>query len=302
MLSDNDAMIRKIILYVAFLLVLGYFQSPLNAGELSPGQNKSNSTDKGKKIVIKVIDFSGSSTSLQQISLASYGRRLGDILLELGSEAGYTVIFGAQVDANLPVVADLRGVTLTKALDAITGYVNYGYEVKDKTITVQKVIAKNFSIPDISITSPNMTAEMGGDMVGGSNGTGSSGTSSGYGGSSSSDTGSQNLKANVTLKKAADTVDGRKMFEENIKKLLSADGHYVVDWLAADLMVVDSPRNISLIGRYIEGLRESSDKLLVVEATISEVTTNADLKFGIDWSMLINSIGGTHISRPGGIN
>ncbi len=238
-------------------------------------------------------------SSAPLVSLTSYGRRLGDILLEMGSGTGYTVIFGAQVDPNLPVVVDVRGIPLSQALDAITGYVNYGYEIKDKTITVQKLIVRNFSIPDVSITSPNMTAEMGGDMVGGSNSGSSTGGGTGYG-SSGADTGSQNLKANVTLKKAGDTVDGRKMFEENIKKLLSADGHYVVDWLAASLMVVDSPRNIVLISQYINGLKESSDRLLVVEATISEVTTNEDLQFGIDWNVLINKIGGTRISKPGG--
>ncbi len=304
---------------MAVVLALLQMQTPLFAQE--PGEarheaqdNKTKEIEQKKKIIISLTRDSSLTSQLPPahpsekgvqvvssgplVSLTSYGRRLGDILLEMGSGTGYTVIFGAQVDPNLPVVVDVRGIPLSQALDAITGYVNYGYEIKDKTITVQKLIVRNFSIPDVSITSPNMTAEMGGDMVGGSNSGSSTGGGTGYG-SSGADTGSQNLKANVTLKKAGDTVDGRKMFEENIKKLLSTDGHYVVDWLAASLMVVDSPRNIVLIAQYINGLKESSDRLILVEATINEVSTSSDFTYGIDWNILANKIGGIQLTKGG---
>ncbi|MBZ0156936.1 MAG: hypothetical protein K8I29_12100 [Alphaproteobacteria bacterium] len=229
-----------------------------------------------------------------EVSLTSYGRRLGDVLLELGGALRYTVIFGSQVDPNLPVVVDLKGVSLTQALSAITEYLNYGYVLEGRKITILKLASRAFSIPDIVISAPTMSADIGGDMLGTSGG---GSTGSAYGSvAGGTDSASQNLKASVLLRKAADHLDGRKAFEENVRKLLSPDGHYVLDWNAATLMVHDSPRNISLIERYIAELRASADKVLIVEATITQVSTNADRRFGIDWTLLAERIGGEVLS------
>jgi type II secretory pathway component GspD/PulD (secretin) len=228
-----------------------------------------------------------------RISYSSYGGRLGDILLEIGNTYGYTMIFGPQVDANQSVLVDLKDVPLSTAISALTQQVNYGYERKGNIITIHKVIAKTFNIPDVAITVPSMTAEMGGDMVGG--GTGSSGGSSATS-SSSTDMGTQNLRANVVLKKADDKLDGRKLFEENIKKLISPDGHYVLDWASASLMVVDTPRNISHIEKFIDNLKDVTSKLIIVEATVTQVSTKNEFRFGIDWDLLAKTIGGTTLN------
>ncbi|MFO0753544.1 MAG: hypothetical protein U0411_09505 [Thermodesulfovibrionales bacterium] len=231
------------------------------------------------------------------LSYTAYGKKIGDVLLELGNTMNYTVLFGPQADPNIPIIVDVRQATLPRLLSLLAAQANYGYELneKERIISLLKYETRTFSLPDIGIIAPIMSAEIGGDMLGTSGGGSTGGSAYGFGGGGA-DSASQNLKASVLLKKAADHLDGRKAFEENIKKLLSPEGHYVLDWSAASLMVHDSPRNVSLIERYIGELRASADKVLIVEATVTQVSTSSDRRFGIDWSLLAERIGGEVLS------
>ncbi len=236
------------------------------------------------------------------VSLAAYGKRLGDAVLQLASASGYSVVFGPAVDPNIPIVVDLKDVPLDRAVDAITKYVNYGYVIDGNTITVNKLMTKRFIISQDAITVPLMSSEIGGDMTGASS-QGSSGGGSGSGGGGSSTTvggNSQNLKANVTVKQPAETVDGKKLFENNIRQLLSADGHYTVNWLSYSLMVSDSPHNIALVEDFMKNLNETAGEVLVVEATFTQVTTTGTLDYGIDWNLLAKNLGGVVLSNASG--
>ena len=221
------------------------------------------------------------------VSITSYGRKIGDIVLELSSQTGYNIVFGPETDPNFAVVINVNNIPLDKAIDAITKYLNYGYEIEDNTITISRMISKTFTIPEIAINIPQTSAELGGDMLGGSSSSSFSGSSGGV-----TDTGSQNLRASVSIKKADDKLSGREIFENNIKKFLSPDGHYIIDWLSATLFVYDSPRNVKFIENYLKNLRKESDKQLVVESTISVVTLKNNTQLGIDWNIVINRLGG----------
>ena len=221
------------------------------------------------------------------VSITSYGRKIGDIVLELSSQTGYNIVFGPETDPNFAVVINVNNIPLDKAIDAITKYLNYGYEIEDNTITISRMISKTFTIPEVAINIPQTSAELGGDMLGGSSSSSSSGSSGG-----ATDTGSQNLRASVSIKKADDKLSSREIFENNIKKFLSPDGHYIIDWLSATLFVYDSPRNVKFIENYLKNLRKESDKQLIVESTISVVTLKNNTQLGIDWNIVINRLGG----------
>lgn len=234
-----------------------------------------------------------------KISMSAYNKRLGDILLEIGANTGYTVIFGPQVDPNVMVIADFKDMPLSRAVSAVTAFVNYSYEINkaEKIIKAVKSVTRIFSVPDVAISSPVMSAEMGGDMVG-SGSEGASGGSQMFPGAGGG-IGSQNLKANVTLKKADDKIDGRKSFEDNIRKLLSPDGHYIIDWLSATLMVTDSVANVDLIGKYIGNIKEVTGKQLAVYATITQISTTKDFRYGIDWDLLVKRVSGEVLTGAG---
>ena len=227
------------------------------------------------------------SSNYPLVSITSYGRKIGDIVLELSSQTGYNIVFGPETDPNLAVVINVNNIPLDKAIDAITKYLNYGYEIEDNTITISRMISKTFTIPEVAINIPQTSAELGGDMLGGSSSSSSSGSSGG-----ATDTSSQNLRASVSIKKADDKLSGREIFENNIKKFLSPDGHYIIDWLSATLFVYDSPRNVKFIENYLKNLRKESDKQLIVESTISVVTLKNNTQLGIDWNIVINRLGG----------
>lgn len=231
-----------------------------------------------------------------RISLTAFNKRLGDALIEIGSKVGYTVIFGPQVDPNAMVIANFKDTPLSSAVSAITSFVNSSYEIDHakKTITVLRTITRTFSIPAVAISVPIMTAEMGGDMVGGGGGGGAAGggMGMGMGGGGGAAVGAQSLKASVALKKTDVEIDSRRLFEDNIRKLLSPDGHYVLDWLSAILMVTDAAPNIKLIEEYINNIREATEKQLVVYATITQVSTTKDFRYGIDWNVLAKRLSG----------
>lgn len=235
--------------------------------------------------------------SYPKVSVIAMGRRLGDVVLELTGQTGYNIVFGPETDPNVSVVINLQDQPLDKVIDAITKYVNYGYEIQGNTITISKMISKTFSIPEVAINIPQTSAELGGDMLGGSSSSSSSG-STGFGTTGGTDFGTQNLKASVSIKKSDDKIDGRKLFEENIKKFLSPDGHYIIDWLSATLFVYDSPRNVSLVENYLNNLRKQADKQLLVEATISLVSLNKNFQFGVDWNILAKRLGGEILTDP----
>lgn len=204
-----------------------------------------------------------------RVSVTTYGRRLGDILLGLGSEYGYTVVPGPGVDFNHMIAIDMRDVPLSQVLDAITTNVNYGYELQGTKITVFKHITKSIHLPEAAVNMPVMTTDMGGDFLGGSNGGG--------------------MKSSVTIKHQSYAKDPRQALEENIRKLMTAEGNMVVDWLSSSVMVTDSPRNISIIEKYIANLQASSDKQVKVEALIAQVSTKNGN--GIDWWRLAGRLG-----------
>ena len=76
------------------------------------------------------------------------------------------------------------------------------------------------------------------------------------------------------LKKADDKLDGRKLLRRTSRNL--PDGHYVLDWASASLMVVDTPRNISHIEKFIDNLKDVTSKPIIVEATITQVSTKTN--------------------------
>ena len=239
----------------------------------------------------KTAELAKKDSNYPLVSISSFGRRLGDVAMDLSSQTGYNIVFGPETDPNVNVVINVNNVSLDKAIDIITQYLNYGYEIEGNMITISKMVSKTFTIPEVAINIPQTTAELGGDMLGGSSGS-STGATGAFGTSATSTDTSQNLKASVTIKKADDKLDGREIFENNIKKFLSSDGHYIIDWLSATLFVYDSPRNVKFIENYLKNLRKESDKQLIVESTISVVTLKNNTQLGIDWNIVINRLGG----------
>jgi len=239
----------------------------------------------------KTAELAKKDSNYPLVSISSFGRRLGDVAMDLSSQTGYNIVFGPETDPNVNVVINVNNVSLDKAIDIITQYLNYGYEIEGNMITISKMVSKTFTIPEVAINIPQTTAELGGDMLGGSSGS-STGATGAFGTSATSTDTSQNLKASVTIKKADDKLDGREIFENNIKKFLSSDGHYIIDWLSATLFVYDSPRNIKLIENYLKNLRKEADKQLLVESTISIVTLKDGSQLGIDWNVVAKRIGG----------
>ena len=82
-----------------------------------------------------------------------------------------------------------------------------------------------------------------------------------------------------------------KDVEMNLAKMISPSGKYSFNKLAGLVMVTDSPQVLDKIASYIDLLNLETNKQILVEVKILEVTFSRENTFGIDWNAIYKNLG-----------
>lgn len=192
------------------------------------------------------------------------GADIREVLMALGKQTSFNIVVDPKVKGAVTV--DLKNVTLTEALDTLTGLVDATYSVKQNMIRVSEPVAETriFSLQYVNLKR-----------------TGTSSTSAqiGAGGAGARPTG----ETRVTT--TAET-DLWKELEAGVAKLLSPAGKLLVDKQSGNIVVTDLPRILDRIANFLEQIEGSVQRQVLIEARIIEVSLSGDYRFGLDWGAI----------------
>jgi MSHA type pilus biogenesis protein MshL len=218
----------------------------------------------------RIIDISARNTPLR------------DVLFIISEAAGLNLIMEKEVSPELPVTVSLKNVTAEDALSRVCASVDYFYTVKDNMLFIKATETRSYELGHPPIIQTYHT-DLGGDMLGGA--------TMGTGGSTS-------VKGNISQKSETDKNaynfwDG---LEKSIEKIVgSAAGTrsatqqtFMVNRLTGTIIVTATKRTLEKVESYLNTIRNVMNRQVLVEAKIIEVTLSDGLKFGINWSYVLN--------------
>jgi len=211
--------------------------------------------------------------------------RLGDLLNLFAKEAGLSLIITKGTNVDQLVTLNLREVTLREALDAMTKTNGLAYTLKGRFLEVSDRMTKIFNLN--YITSLRTTTEdIGGDVlraaVETSVGVGGAGAAGGGGVATTQMKGQFEVKGEE--EKAS--VDLWKQIENGIKGILSKQGEMTVNRATGIIMVTDFVDRVKKIEQFLNEIKNSLSRQVLIEAKIIEVKLKEEFRFGIDWSLI----------------
>ncbi|MDX1901250.1 MAG: secretin N-terminal domain-containing protein [Gammaproteobacteria bacterium] len=217
-----------------------------------------------------------------QLPFSYYSRAIA-----AGASRDLLTTFQNGLDDRLKVSINYSG-TVKGALELLASKTGYIYNVRGKEIYWQAFVTKTF---DIAFMPGTSDYQMGKASGGGSNaGTTSSSASSGSSGGSTvtaiidDSAGSQYNSLKGTLSIWSDLTN-------SIHQMLSSDGKVVVSQSTTSVTVSDRPRNVKLIGQFIENLNNNLSKQVLVKIEVLTVQLENNFNFGINWNLVQRAIG-----------
>lgn len=220
-----------------------------------------------------VTEIEGKREPERLYSLSLREAEIREVLMALAKQTNFNVVMDPKVKGRLTV--DLKDVTLTEALDTLTGLLELTYSIKQNIIRVFEPAPETriFSLQYVNLKrtgSSSASAQIG--TAGGAV-TGAAGTATGAGGGSTS----------VTTSTESDLW---RDIEAGVTKLLSPAGKIVVDKQSSSILVTDLPKFLDRIASFLESVEGSVQRQVLIEARIIEVTLTGEYRFGLDWGAI----------------
>ncbi len=214
---------------------------------------------------------------------------LRDVLRLIVQEAGLNLVMEKGVDQEAFVSLKLADSDLKQTLDYLLKPLGYAYSIKGNTLVVSSTVTKVFHFNYV-VGSRVASEDSGGDVLGGISDNGGSGSSGSSGGGS----GSTEMTGKFEVKgdDKEDEMDVWKQIEDGIAQIKSPDGNVVINKVSGTIMVTDKVENVALIERYLDTVKKSLEKQILIEAKILEVTLSSGSAMGIDWKHVFD---GSHL-------
>jgi MSHA type pilus biogenesis protein MshL len=214
-----------------------------------------------------------------RISLSLRNSPLRNVLHVISEVGGLNLIIENGVNADTPVTTTLKNVTLYDALEAVFESLDFFYQIKNTILRVTPTRTRVFELPVPSV-SQDLNVDLGGDILGGIQTTGT-GTTSG------------NIKGNLSQKITSDkgTFNFWQGLEESLKKILETSTavvkpSFTINRTTGTVFVTAGKRDLQQVERFLERLKSALSRQVLIEARIAEVQLSDTLKYGIDWTFL----------------
>jgi MSHA biogenesis protein MshL len=199
-------------------------------------------------------------------SLSAEALALEDIIYPLVKGADVNVIWDKEVNRRTLVSVSFEDLTFGEALEAVFAPTDYLYSINSPTLWVKLVDTRIFELGYV----PNKISssiQIGGDVLG-----------------AIQEAGGISGSFQITSATDPDAVDLWKQVEGGIKSIISADGSYFINKLANMVTVTDRKRNLKMAADFIERLKSTLGRQVLIEAEVVEVTLEQTQSYGIDWS------------------
>ena len=220
----------------------------------------------------------------KKITLRSSGVNLKTLLSKIGELTGYNVVYDPEVDSNVNVSVDTQDVPVWRALNTMLFPLSCGFKVKDNDLIILSKETRTFKLN----LPPNTQAFS--DTISNESWTKPDEATTS---SSSNNNSNMNIKvgARVFVESKEDSLSFWKDVELNLAKMISPTGKYSFNKLAGLVMVTDSPQVLDKIASYIDLINVETNKQILVEVKILEVTLSRENTYGIDWNAIYKNLG-----------
>lgn len=221
----------------------------------------------------------------KKITLRASGVNLKTLIAKIGEVTGYNVVYDPDVDSAVSVSVDTQGVAVWRALNTMLFPLAYGFKVKDNDLVILSKETRTFKLnlpPNTQAFSDTISNE--------------SWTKPDQGNTASNANNNSNMNikvgARVFLESKEDGLSFWGDVELNLAKMISLSGKYSFNKLAGMVMVTDSSQVLDKIASYIELVNTETNKQILVEVKILEVTLSRENTYGIDWNAIYKNLAG----------
>lgn len=255
-------------------------EKPQVAASLS--QNKAEEVTPKPKLESPKLELP--SVFNKKITLRASGVNLKTLVSKIAEITGYNVVYDPDVDSNTNVSLDTQDVPVWRALNTLFFPLNYGFKVKDNDLVILSKETRTFKL-----TLPPNTQTFS-DTISNESWTKADETTVS---TTTNNNSNMNIKvgARVFVESKEDSMSFWKDVELNLSKMVSSSGKYSFNKLAGLVMVTDSPQVLDKIASYIDLLNLETNKQILVEVKILEVTLSRENTFGIDWNAIYKNLG-----------
>jgi MSHA type pilus biogenesis protein MshL len=219
----------------------------------------------------RIIDISARNTPLR------------DVLSIISEATGLNLVMEREIAPETPVTVSLKNVTAEEALNRVCSSVDYFYTVKDNMLFIKATETRSYELGQPPMVQSYHT-DLGGDMLGGA---------------MSASAGSTSVKGNISQKTETDKTAYNfwDALEKSIEKIVgtaagtqsTVQQTFVVNRLTGSVIVTATKKTLEKVESYINTIKNVMNRQVLVEAKIIEVTLSDGLKFGINWSYVLNT-------------
>lgn len=206
-----------------------------------------------------------------EVSLEAKGIPLKDALEAILEDTNWHLLIDKGVDPNLSVWASFKDLPLRDALKVILDPLELSYETKGNFLKIEAFVTKTFEVGYV-LNKLSTEVDVGGDVLGGGE---EGGESSGIKG-----------KVSSGAKTTGEETDIYSQIETGIKSLLSPEGTYALNKMAGLIIISDRKPYVDRIEKYLNSLKKTLSRQVLIEAKLIEVTLSEETSTGIDWSSI----------------
>ena len=237
-------------------------------------------------------EIEGQTPKNRLFSFSAKETPLEDVLAPIVAEAGMSIVWEKGVNPRTSVTVSFQSKSLEETLEAILGPTEYLYSTNSPSLHIQLFATEKFELGEV----PNKimsSVTVGGDVLG-----------------TNQELGELSGSFQVSGQTREESVDLWKQVEEGVKKLISSEGDYFINRIGGIVVVTDRKKNLKEVEKFIDLVKNSLGRQVIIEAEVLEVSLEDQKSYGIDWSALtsvliekhrVNLSASQSLSLPGSV-
>jgi MSHA biogenesis protein MshL len=197
---------------------------------------------------------------------------LRDVIDPLARELGLNVRWEPGVNAETQVSVAFTNTTPEEALQSLFAGTEYFFQTEGDQLEVRRTMTRTF---ELGYVPARIGSEMqvGGDVLGQ------------LGGEGDGPKGRFEVKGSTDEKSA----DLWTQIEDALRFLISESGRFSINRLSGTVLVTDQKSNLKQIEMYLDEMRASLSRQVVVDVKVVEVGLDKRTATGVDWAALVNA-------------
>jgi type II secretory pathway component GspD/PulD (secretin) len=194
---------------------------------------------------------------------------MGDVVVALTKDTDLNLSIESEIDLTKQVTVHLKNVTLEEALDSIViNGAGYAWSLESGMLRISRFQERIYHLDHLDLIGET-SIDVGGDML-----------------SSSVEDAGVTGKYRVKAERSKQTSDLWTSVLNTLEGLKSIDGSIRTNRNSGIIYMVDTPRRVASMVRFLDSLSESLNRQVFIEAKIMEVFLTDESKYGIDWTKL----------------